>query len=137
MGVPVPDRDEIAAGSWFVYLGEPTPLGAKVTGRLSVTNLYVRFQGSLALAAGAGAALSHGLQAFHTTATSFAVPYQRIASAYVSRRWLILKTLNLQLADGFVIPIHFGAMSPAAALSAIRRGLRRQGKALPGDPAGA
>ncbi len=136
MRAPNLDRGEIAAGSWFVYLGEPTPLGAKVTGRLCVTNLYVRFQGGLALAAGAGAALSRGIQAFQPTETSFVVPYQRIASADVTRRWLILKTLNLRLEDGFIIPIHFGAMSPQAALAAIRRGLRRQGKALP-NPEGA
>ncbi len=132
--MPPPDfaKGETSAGSWLVYLGEQTPQGAKVTGRLYATSLHVRFQGSLALAAGAGA-VSQGIQAFQPTATSFAIPYSRIAAAYISRKWLILKTLNLRLDDGFVIPVHFGAMSPAAALAIIRRKLQQRGKDLRAD----
>ncbi|MGI6087066.1 MAG: hypothetical protein ACOYCD_03825 [Kiritimatiellia bacterium] len=121
------EQGEAVAGSWFVYLGEPTPMSAKVTGRLYVTNLYVRFDGDIALASGAAADISRGLKPFQATDTSFAIPYQRIASADVSRRWIV-KTLNLRLEDGFLIPIQFGAMPTRSALAAIRRGLRRHGK---------
>lgn len=120
------EQGEAVAGSWFVYLGEPAPMSAKVTGRLYVTNLYVRFNGDIALAS-AAAGISQGLKSFQPSDTSFAIPYQRIASADVSRRWIV-KTLNLRLEDGFLIPIQFGAMPTRSALAAIQRGLRRHGK---------
>lgn len=40
---------EKVAGSWSVYLGEESPTGAKITGKLHVTDRGVLFEAGLSL----------------------------------------------------------------------------------------
>jgi len=113
------------SASWAVYLGEPTPTSAKVSGRLSVTDSGVVFDAGLALAENAGLLLGLGIAAHRWVHDTISIPFADIALAYTERTKLILRTLVLRLVSGEVVAFQFGVASPTAALAAIRSRLGR------------
>ncbi len=126
MSEPVLDGDEVKVGSWRVFMGDPSPNGAKMAGRLIVTNRHVRFQADFMLTENAAAKLGNRRSGITPSNEAFALPFEMISSVSVVRKWVILKTLNINLRDGIVIPVHFGAMSATKAVEAIELGMRAQ-----------
>lgn len=124
MSEPALEQGEVITGSWHVFMGDPRPSGTKLAGKLYTTNRTVRFQGNLMLLENAAAQISNRIRAFKSSDDSLTIPFDQIVSVTVTKMWLILKTLHITLKDGTDIPIHFGAMSPDAALGAIRRELK-------------
>ncbi|MDD4903211.1 MAG: hypothetical protein PHX77_01760 [Candidatus Bipolaricaulis sp.] len=111
--------------SWAVYLGEPTPTSAKVSGRLSVTDSGVVFDAGTALAANAGLLLGLGIAAHRLVHDAISIPFAEIAAARAERTKFILRTLALRLVSGEEVAFQFGVASPAAALASIQSRLAR------------
>jgi hypothetical protein len=123
-GVTIMANDWLTAGeeivgSWYVYIGGETPTAAKITGKLHVTNKNVHFEAGLSLKENAGIDISNRIQAFTKSDQHVTIPFAEIGKVAVTKKWLILKTLHIQLKAGGELALHFGAMSPQAALEAI------------------
>jgi len=116
---------ELTSRSWAVFLGEPTPTGAKVTGRLSVTADAVVFEAGTALAENAGLLVGLGIPAFRIVKDALSIPLADVAAVRVVRTKLILKSLIVRLVSGEEIAFHFGAASPRAAHDDIEARLPR------------
>jgi hypothetical protein len=118
-------RDEKQQESWAVYLGDPTPTGAKVTGRLSITDEALVFDAGIALAEHAGLLLGLGIPAHTVANDAVSIPFADIAAVRTERTKLILRSLVVRLVSGEEIAFQFGAASPAEALRSLRQRIAR------------
>ncbi|MEN6369734.1 MAG: hypothetical protein ABFD77_08570 [Thermotogota bacterium] len=114
-------RDERQQESWAVYLGDPTPTGAKVTGRLSVTAEALVFEAGIALAEHAGLLLGLGIPAHTVVNDAVSIPFADIAAVRTERTKLILRSLVVRVVSGEEIAFQFGAASPAQAERSLRQ----------------
>jgi len=106
-------------GSWSVFLGDPGPAGAKVAGKLFVTNQNVHFEAGVALAKGAAALISNRIKAFEKTDQLLTIPFAEIGEAKAVKKSMFAKALSLKLKTGEEIEFQFGAASPQKAAEAI------------------
>ena len=118
-------RDEKQQESWAVYLGDPTPTGAKVTGRLSITDEALVFDAGIALAEHAGLLLGLGIPVHTVVNDAVSIPFADIAAVRTERTKLILRSLVVRVVSGEEIAFQFGAASPTGALDAITSRLAR------------
>ena len=115
-------QGEEIVGSWSVYLGDPRPNAAKITGKLHVTNQAVHFAADLALAEGAAAMIGNWWErdrAFAKSDKHLAIPFAEIGGAQAVKKSLFVKALALKLKNGTDIEFQFGAASPQKAVDAI------------------
>lgn len=106
--------------SWAVFLGEPTPTSAKITGTLSIRDENLVFETGIALAENAGLLLGYGIPAHRVIHDAVSIPLREIAGASSRRTKLILRSLAVRLTSGEEIVFQFGAASPARAEAALR-----------------
>jgi hypothetical protein len=109
-------------GSWAVYLGDPKPNAAKITGKLFVTSLGVHFKSELALAQNAAAMIGNWWErhkAFVRTDSHVAIPFIEISEARSVKKSLFVKALAIKMKSGEEIEFQFGAASPEKAALAI------------------
>ncbi len=118
-------HDELQQKSWPVYLGDPTPTGAKVTGRLSVTEEALVFEAGIALAQHAGLLLGLGIPAHNVVDDAVSIPFADIVAVRSTRTKLILRSLVVRVVSGEEIAFQFGAASPTGALDAITSRIAR------------
>ncbi len=118
-------RDETQQESWPVYLGDPTPTSAKVTGRLSVTEEALVFETGIALAEHAGFLLGLGIPACTVANDAVSIPFADIAAVRNERTKLILRSLEVRLVSGETVAFQFGVASPAQAERALRQRIAR------------
>ena len=111
---------EQVAGSWSVYLGEESPTGAKITGKLHVTDRSVLFEAGLSLEENAGVLLGDCIQAFTISGKYAVIPFAEIVRVRIKKKSFLLKSLVLTLASGEEVAFHFGALPPKKALAAIQ-----------------
>lgn len=111
-------------GSWFAYIGGETPNSVKITGKLHVTDKNAHFEAGLSLKENAAADISIGIQAFEKSDKHVTIPFNEIAEVRITKKFLILKTLNIVLKTGKELALHFGAVSPQKACDAISARLR-------------
>jgi len=120
------EQGEEAVGSWSVFVGDPTPNSAKITGKVFVTNRYVRFQAGMSLEKNAAASISaayffrHRLPPFEKITDHVAIPFSEIADASMVKKSLFQKALLIKLKSGEEFEFQFGAMSPQKALDGIK-----------------
>ncbi len=113
------EQGEEIAGSWSVFLGDPRPNSEKITGKLHVTSLYVRFQAGLSLQENAASLLARRIKAFEKLTDHAAIPFNEIAEAKIVKKSFFQKALYLKLKSGDEFEFQFGAMSPQKALDGI------------------
>lgn len=118
---------ENPAGSWAVYVGEQTPTGAKVTGKLCLTDRYLHFRAGLSLEKNAPALISNRIKVFEKSEEHLAIPLGEIAGGEIIKKGFLLKSLAVKLKAGETLTFHFGAMSPRKALDALTAGLTAAG----------
>jgi hypothetical protein len=109
--------------SWQVYIGDPTPNSAKITGKLFVTNKNVHFNAGISLEENAAAKMEprifQKLKPFQKSDDNLTMPYSEIRGAEIVKKSFILKMLQITLKSGDNLEFQFGAMSPKKALKAI------------------
>jgi hypothetical protein len=116
---------EETVGSWSVFLGDPTPNSEKITGKVFVTNRYVRFQAGMSLEKNAASSIAaayfhrHRLPPFEKITDHVAIPFSEIGEAKIVKKSLFQKALYLKLKSGEELEFQFGAMSPQKALDGI------------------
>lgn len=110
---------EEIVGSWSVFVGDPSPSGAKVAGKIFVTNQNIHFEAGIALAEGAAALISRRIRAFEKTDKVLTIPFGEIAEAKAVKKSMFVKALSVKLKSGEEIEFHFGATSPQKAVDAI------------------
>jgi hypothetical protein len=118
-------RDERQQKSWAVYLGDPTPTGAKVAGRLAITDEALVFRAGIALAEHAGLLLGLGIPAYTVVNDAVSIPFADIAETRSERTKLILRSLQVRLVSGETVAFQFGAASPAQAERSLRQRIAR------------
>ena len=109
-------------GSWSVFLGDPRPNAAKITGKLHVTNQAVHFRSELALAENAAAMIGNWWErhkALARTDNHMVIPFIEIGQAQAVKKSLFVKALALKMKSGEEIAFQFGAASPQKAVDAI------------------
>lgn len=123
-----PGENEV--GSWSVYIGEQSAMGAKVTGKIHITDLNVHFEAGLSLEKNAGALI--GKKSGHSVIKPFTksdelltIPFGEIAGGEIVKKGFLLKSLVLTLKSGDDLAFHFGAMNPQKALDALNAGLKK------------
>jgi hypothetical protein len=120
------EQGEELVGSWSVFVGDPTPNSAKITGKIFVTNRYVRFQAGLSLDKNAATSIAaayllrHRLPPFEKITDHVAIPFSDIGDALMVKKSLFQKSLNIKLKSGEELEFQFGAMSPQKALDGIK-----------------
>ncbi len=126
MAEPWLEEGETIAGSWSVFMGDPSPNSAKTTGKIFVTDRYVRFQAGLALEANAASKISEVYfhprrdKPFEKANDHVAIPFGDIAGAEIVKKGFLQKALLLKLKSGSELEFQFGAMSPQKALDGIK-----------------
>ncbi|MBM3295398.1 MAG: hypothetical protein FJY82_12885 [Candidatus Aminicenantes bacterium] len=110
---------EETVGSWSVFLGDPTPNSAKITGKLFVTNQFVHFEAGVSLEEGAAALIGRRIKAFQKLDRHVAIPFAEIAEAKSVKKSLFVKALAVKLKSGEELEFQFGAASPQKAADAI------------------
>ncbi|MDD5264186.1 MAG: hypothetical protein PHU43_05030 [Candidatus Bipolaricaulis sp.] len=118
-------RDEKPQESWAVYLGDPTPTGTKVAGRLAITDEGLVFKAGIALAEHAGLLLGFGIPAHTVVNDAVSIPFAHIAVVRSERTKLILRSLEVHLVSGETVAFQFGAASPAQAERCLRQRIAR------------
>lgn len=116
--------DETIVNSWHVFIGRDGPTTAKITGKLYVTNMNVHFEAGISLRENAGVDISNEIQAFEKFDKHVVIPFTEIGGIRITRSFLILKSLHIQLKSGGELILRFGAMSPKAAADAISSRLK-------------
>jgi hypothetical protein len=109
-------------GSWSVFLGDPGPSSAKITGKLHVTNQAVHFRSELALAQNAAAMIGNWWERHKAMARAdnhMTIPFIEIGQALAVKKSLFVKALALKMKSGEEIVFQFGAASPQKAVDAI------------------
>ncbi|MBP7866427.1 MAG: hypothetical protein KA419_10790 [Acidobacteria bacterium] len=117
---------ESILGQWSVFVGDPSPNSAKITGKLYLTNAAVHFQAGLSLEENAATLinraflrLSHA-QPFRTLDDHLVIPFGGIGDAAVLKRSFFQKALEIRLKSGETLLFQFGIMSPRKAAEGIR-----------------
>jgi len=112
---------EQIVGSWSVYIGDPSPNSAKITGKLHVSGLNVHFDAGLSLQENAAAMISRlrPIQPFRKLDNHITIPFSDIAGVKNVKKSFLLKALILTLRSGEEIEFQFGAASPQKAADAI------------------
>jgi len=113
------EQGEDIVGSWSVFLGDPRPNSEKITGKLHVTDRYVRFQAGLSLEENAASQLARRIKAYEKLKDHVAIPFSEIAEAKIVKKSFFQKALYLKLKSGDELEFQFGAMSPQKALDGI------------------
>ena len=113
------EQGEEIVGSWSVFLGDPRPNSEKITGKLHVTDRYVRFQAGLSLEENAASLLARRIKAFEKLTDHAAIPFSEIGEAKIVKKSFFQKALYLKLKSGDEFEFQFGAMSPQKALDGI------------------
>jgi hypothetical protein len=117
---------EEIVGSWSVFMGDPSPNSEKITGKLHVTDRYVRFQAGISLEKNAAskiaeAYLIRGRTApFEKLTDHVAIPFSDIGEASIVKKSFFQKALTIKLKSGDGLEFQFGAMSPQKALDGIK-----------------
>lgn len=117
---------EEIVGTWSVFLGDPSPNSEKITGKIYVTNRFVRFQAGLALEKNAAAKIAAAYlykrseQPFEKMNDHIAIPFGDIGDASIVKKGFLQKALLLKLKSGEALEFQFGAMSPQKALDGIK-----------------
>ena len=113
------EQGEQIVGSWSVFLGEPRPNSEKITGKLHVTNLYVRFEAGISLEENTASLISRRIKPYEKLTDHAAIPFGEIGEAKIVKKSLFQKALYLKLKSGEELEFQFGAMSPQKALDGI------------------
>jgi hypothetical protein len=113
------EQGEELVGSWSVFLGDPRPNSEKITGKLHVTNRYVRFQAGISLEENAASLISRRIKPYEKLSDQAAIPFSEIGEAKIVKKSLFQKALYLKLKSGDELEFQFGAMSPQKALDGI------------------
>jgi hypothetical protein len=113
------EQGEEMVGSWSVFLGDPRPNSEKITGKLHVTNRYVRFQAGISLSENAASLISRRIKPYEKLTDHAAIPFSEIGEAKIVKKSLFQKALYLKLKSGDELEFQFGAMSPQKALDGI------------------
>jgi hypothetical protein len=114
------EEGENEIGSWMAYIGDESVSSEKITVKLHVTDRNVYLEAGLFLEKGAPAKLSNRYKAFTRLDGGIRIPLSDIRDVNITKKFFILKTLNLQFKNGESIAVHFGAMSPQKAHDEIR-----------------
>ena len=120
------EQGEEMVGSWSVFVGDPTPNSAKITGKVLVTNRYVRFQAGMSLEKNAASSIAaayllrHRLPPFEKLTDHVAIPFSDIGDASIVKKSLFQKALLVKLKSGEELEFQFGALSPQKALDGIK-----------------
>ncbi|MGA2587761.1 MAG: hypothetical protein ABSF88_12160 [Candidatus Aminicenantales bacterium] len=113
------EQGEETVGSWSVFLGEPRPNSEKITGKLHVTNRYVRFEAGISLEENAASLIARRIKPYEKLNDHAAIPFSAIGEAKIVKKSLFQKALYLKLKSGDELEFQFGAMSPQKALDGI------------------
>jgi hypothetical protein len=111
-------------GSWSVYIGDPRPNSAKITGKLNITPDQVCFDASLQIDENAAAAFNLGIKAFESSNKKIVIPFNEIKDVQVLKKIWILKILRINLIKGGTIDFQFGAASATEACELIKTHLK-------------
>ena len=117
---------EEIVGSWAVFMGGPGPSSEKITGKIYVTDRYVRFQAGISLEKNAAAKISEAYfhprrdQPFEKLTDHVAIPFADIGDAEIVKKGFLQKALLLKMKSGDAFEFQFGAMSPQKALDGIK-----------------
>lgn len=111
---------EETAGSWSVFLGDPSPNSEKITGKIHVTDRYVRFQAGISLEKNAASLIARRIKPYEKLADHVAIPFSDIGEASIVKKSLFQKALLIKLKSGDELEFQFGAMSPQKALDGIK-----------------
>ncbi len=126
MAEPWLEQGEEIVGSWSVFMGDPSPNSEKITGKIYVTDRYVRFQAGISLEKNAAAKIAaayrviNPAQPFEKLADHAAIPFGDIGDAAIVKKGFLQKALLLKLKSGDALEFQFGAMSPQKALDGIK-----------------
>jgi len=120
------EAGEAIVGDWSVYIGDPSPNSAKITGKLIVTDRNVHFRADLSLTENAASKISQFALKYGERETPFfksdrhlAVPFRELQEASIVKKSFLLKALQLKLKTGETLEFQFGAAAPKKALEAI------------------